>query len=74
MTFFERIWHKENNFCVPRIVLTGTVYVNPVRYLLQDGVNTVRYLLSNGVKALGMVAPLLQLCHPQAALEAATQD
>jgi len=25
-------------------------------------------------KDLGMVAPLLELCHPQAALEAATQN
>jgi len=25
-------------------------------------------------RILGMVAPLLELCHPQAALEAATQD
>jgi len=29
---------------------------------------------AEGPKDLGMVAPLLELCHPQAALEAATQD
>lgn len=30
--------------------LSAITKVQPVRYLLQNGVNTVRYLLSNGVK------------------------